>query len=239
MGRMALRPAWLLGAVLLLAMLAMFAGAAAMAGGPQGTGTIAGVVIMDDPPAPSTLEANADQAVCGETVPNEEIVATDVGQVADAVIRVTGVPWPDGVPSPKIDNIGCRFVPHVQIAPTRSQLLVTSQDETLHSTHAYDDRQRTDFNIAMPFPGMEINRPLRRPGVVRIACDSHLWMRGWVVVSNDIGAVSGADGSFTIEGVPAGEHELTIWHEVLGAQPLTVTVTAGATTEVELTLVRQ
>lgn len=231
----------MLATVVMVAMLAMVAmpGAASRSGGTQGTGTITGVVTMDDPPAPSTLEVNADQAVCGETVPNEEIVATEAGQVANAVIRVTDVPWPDDVPPPKIDNIDCLFVPHAQIAPTRSQLLVTSQDETLHSTHSYDDRQRTDFNIAMPFPGMEVTRPLRRPGVVRIACDSHLWMEGWIVVSNDIGAVSGADGSFTIEGVPAGEHELTIWHEVLGAQPQTVTVTAGQATEVAFTLGRQ
>ena len=41
-----------------------------------------------------------------------------------------------------------------------------SADETLHSTHAYDDRQRTMFNVAIPFPGLNIKRPLRRPGVV-------------------------------------------------------------------------
>ena len=205
-------------------------------GGVQTTGTISGAITMKDPPLPSTLATNADQAVCGETVPNEEIVATDVGQVADAVIRVTGVPWPDGVPSPKIDNIGCRFVPHVQIAPTRSQLLVTSQDETLHSTHAYDDRNRTDFNIAMPFSGMNVTRPLRRPGVMRVQCDSHPWMQGWIVVSNDIGAVSAVDGMFTIGDVPAGTHEVTVWHESLGAQPQTVTVTAGETTTVAFVL---
>ena len=135
-----------------------------------------------------------------------------------------------------IDNAGCRFVPHVQIAPTRSQLEITSQDDTLHSTHAYDDRNRTDFNIAMPFAGMTVTRPLRRPGVVRVECDSHSWMRAWIVVSGDLGAVTGLDGRFTIDGVPAGTHELSIWHERLGGSPQTVTVAAGATVEVQFTL---
>lgn len=222
------------GALLLTALVPMYGGAT----GSQGTGTIRGVVTMGDPPLPSTLEVTADQAVCGEMVPNEEIIADGDGHVANAAVRVTDVPWPAGVTPPTIDNAGCQFVPHVQIAPTRSQLLVTSQDDTLHSTHSYDDRNRTDFNIAMPFAGLEINRPLRRPGVVRIECDSHGWMRGWIVVSNDLGAVSGLDGVFTIEGVPAGTHELTIWHERLSGQPQTVTVTAGDVTEVEFRLER-
>ena len=211
-------------------------GEAVRAGATQAVGTITGVVTMDDPPMPTTVPVTADQAFCGESVPNEEIVADADGHVANAVVRVAGVPWPEGVTPPMIDNVGCRFAPHVQIAPTRSRLLVTSQDDVLHSTHSYDDRQRTDFNIAMPFAGMEVHRPLRRPGVVRIECDSHSWMRGWIVVSNDLGAVSGSGGIFTIEGVPAGTHELTIWHERLAARPQSVTVTAGGTVETAFTL---
>ena len=214
----------------------VLAGAVPLQGGVQATGTITGTVTMDNPPEPSTLEVKADQAVCGDTVLNQEVIADAAGHVANAVLTVSGVPWPTNVTPPTIDNNGCLFVPHVQIAPTRSQLQITSQDDTLHSTHSYDDRNRTDFNIAMPFAGMEVTRPLRRPGVVRVECDSHGWMRGWIVVSNDLGAVSGVDGSFTIDGVPAGTHELSIWHERLGGQAQTVTVTAGETTRVEFTL---
>ena len=211
-------------------------GGVGLQGGVQAVGTITGIVTMHDPPASSTVEVDADPAVCGDTVPNEEIIADTDGHVANAVVRVAGVPWPANVTPPTIDNAGCRFVPHVQIAPTRSQLEITSQDDTLHSTHTYDDRDRTDFNIAMPFAGMHVTRPLRRPGVVRVECDSHSWMLGWIVVSNDLGAVSGTDGRFTIGGVPAGTHELSIWHERLGGQPQAVTVTAGEVTQVEFTL---
>jgi len=174
-----------------------------LAGGAQGTGTITGVVTMNDPPPPSTLAATADQTVCGDTAPNETIVADSDGHVANAVVRVTGLAWPDDGPPPTINNVDCRFV---------------------------------DFNIAMPFAGMNVTRPLRRPGAVRIECDSHTWMRGWVVVSNDRGVVSMPDGMFTIENVPAGTHEVTIWHETLGAQPRSVTVAAGETTMVEFTI---
>ncbi len=227
----------LAGAGVTLAALGLAAGVQT-SGGVQGTGTIRGVVTMADPPPAATLAVTADQAVCGDTVPDEAIVADAAGHVANAVVRLSGVPWPGEAPAPHIDNAGCRFVPRVQIAPTRSQVLVTSQDDTLHSTHTYDDRNRTGFNIAMPFPGLEINRPLRRPGVVRVECDSHGWMRGWIVVSNDRGAVSGRDGVFVLEGVPVGTHELTIWHERLNAAPRAVTVRPGETTEVAIVLER-
>ena len=202
----------------------------------QAVGTITGTVTMDEPPVQSTIAVDTDQAVCGEMVMNEEIVADVAGHVANAVVRLIGVAWPDRVTAPMINNVGCLFVPHVQIVPTRSQLEIRSEDDTLHSTHSYDDRNRTDFNIAMPFAGMNVRRPLRRPGVVRVECDSHSWMRGWIVVSNDLGAVSGLDGTFTIGGVPTGTHELSIWHEQLVGRSRTVTVTAGLEVRVDFQL---
>ena len=214
----------------------VLSGAVALQGGVQATGSITGIVTMDNPPASSTLDVTADKSVCGETMPNEDVVADAAGRVANAVVRVAGVPWPADATPPSINNVGCLFVPHVQIAPTRSQLEITSEDNVLHSTHSYDDRDRTEFNIAMPFAGMTVTRPLRRPGIVRVECDSHAWMRAWVVVSNDLGAVSDVDGGFTIEGVPPGTHELSIWHERLGGRPQSVTITADQTTEVRFTI---
>ena len=108
----------------------------------QGTGTIRGVVTMADPPPSGTLAVNTDHA-------DEAIVADAAGHVANAVVRLPGVPWPAERPSPRIDNAGCLFVPRVQIAPTRGQVLVTSQDDTLHSTHTYDDRNRTEVAIVL------------------------------------------------------------------------------------------
>lgn len=48
--------------------------------------------------------------------------------------------------------------------------------------------------------------------------------------------MSGLDGIFVLEDVPAGAHELAVWHERLGAVPRTVTVRAGETTEVAIVL---
>ena len=202
----------------------------------QETGAIAGRVTVMDAPEPRMVEVTADQAVCGEEVEDRAVVVDGSGGLTNAVILVAGVPWGDARPEPVIDNAGCHFVPRVQVAPTRSVLTVRSADDVLHTTHAYDDRQRTLFNIAIPFPGLEIERPLRRPGPVRVECDSHGWMRGWIYVTDNVGTVSGAGGRYELTGIPPGVYDLTVWHERYGSVTRQVTVTAGGTADASFTL---
>jgi hypothetical protein len=47
------------------------------------------------------------------------------------------------------------------------------------------------------------------------------------VFANPYFAVSGADGKFSIAGVPDGTHEIEAWHEKLGIKTGTVTVAGG------------
>ena len=202
----------------------------------QGMGTVTGTVTTDEMPDARLVAVTTDQVVCGNQVEDRVAVVDARGGVANAVRIVTGVPWGDVKPEPVINNAGCYFVPRVQVAATRSLVKVTSEDDTLHTTHAYDDRQRTLFNIAIPVPGIEIDRPLRRPGPVRIECDSHGWMRGWVYVTDDVGAVSGSDGRFELTGIPAGSYSVKVWHELYGEQSQQVTVTADGTTEISFNL---
>ena len=215
------------------------AGCLALCGAPldgQGAGTLAGVVTVDTVPERVLVTVDTDQAVCGAEIEDQATLVDPSGGVANAVVRVAGLPWSEDPPAPAINNAGCFFVPRVQVARTRSRLAITSEDDTLHSTHAYDDRQRTMFNIALPFPGLNVTRPLQRPGVVRIECDSHGWMRGWIHVTNDVAAVTDQAGRFEIAGVPPGVHELAVWHERYEGAPRTVTVTAGAVTAADFTL---
>ena len=204
----------------------------------QGVGSIRGIVTVADS-VDTTLrmvDVTADQSVCGERVEDRAAVVDPSGGLANAVIIVTGLPWNDTKPEPVINNSGCYFVPRVQVAATRSVVVLTSEDDVLHTTHAYDDRQRTLFNIAIPIPGLEIERPLRRPGPVRIECDSHGWMRGWVYVTDNIGTVTASNGQFELTDIPAGSYELTVWHEQFSGQSQRVTVSPDGQTEASFTL---
>ena len=198
-------------------------------------GVIAGRVMVTRVPDPVMVAVTTDQAVCGTEVEDRATVVSPDGGVANAVIVVAGAPWTAKAdpPAPSINNQRCYFEPRVQVARTRSLVAVTSEDDTLHTTHAYDDRARTEFNIAIPVAGMTIQRPLRRPGLVRVECDSHGWMRGWVYVTDDMAGVTGLDGRFELTGVPPGTYEVTVWHERYTGASQQVTVTAGGTAQAD------
>ena len=99
-----------------------------------------------------------------------------------------------------------------------------------HNIHTYAAKNEgTNRTVA---PGGEFKYKLTKDESVKITCDIHPWMLGWVYVSSDNRwAVSASDGSFTIADVPAGEYKLTIWHEQLGKARATVVVAEDGSSE--------
>jgi plastocyanin len=179
---------------------------------------------------PATLKADKDVAVCGKTpIPDETLVVAKDGGLANAVVSIEGVPGAATKPSTAtIDQTGCRYQPHVQAVSTGSSLVMGNSDPLLHNVHAYHG-DRTVFNAAMPIPNMKLPpKKLDKAGVVNLKCDAgHAWMSAYIVVKpHGFVAVTGADGTFKIEGVPAGSYTAEIWHEKLGTKKVQVTVAA-------------
>ena len=217
--------------LLVLALTALAADASA-----QG-GTINGVVTTAVP-ALRPLRVTADIKVCGTQLPDEAIEVGPGGGLANVVVTLTGVKVKAPYPDPQVTNEGCRFVPRVQLARAGAPTKTTSKDPLLHTTNAQQDGGRTLFNVGLPVPNLVVTRPLAGPGLVRLTCNTHTWMRGFIVVTDEMGAVSGADGRFQLTGVPPGTYELKVWHEMLKTPPVKVTVTAGGSTDVKLSLNR-
>jgi hypothetical protein len=63
--------------------------------------------------------------------------------------------------------------------------------------------------------------------MVPLECNVHGWMNAYLgVLPHSFFAVSGTDGSYTIQGLPAGTYEIEAWHEKYGTQTASVTVPA-------------
>jgi hypothetical protein len=201
-------------------------------------GTIVGVITTKEAARPA-IRVTIDPAICGSTMPDESIVVDGAGHVSGAVVSIPGVK----VQAPAealIVNNGCRFVPHVSLVRPKGSVKMLSKDAVLHTMHAAAGDGKALFNVSLPIPNMTLSRPIDRVGVVTLSCSTHTWMRGYLVVTDDLAATSGADGSFKLENVPAGVVELRVWHEALKTTaPIKVTVKDGETTTVPVALVRQ
>jgi len=116
---------------------------------------------------------------------------------------------------------------------------ISSNDPILHNTHPLNaETNATIYNIAMPFKGFTVNKPLpASPGLIKVKCDAHEWMRAWILeLDHPYFATTGADGHFTLKDVPPGRYTLVAWHEAAGEKSEPVVVAAGKSTESKISL---
>ena len=204
-------------------------------------GIVQGKVVFNGAVKKKTVLPTKDKQVCGGIRKEPLILVGDGGAVEDSVVYLKGIEsgkaWPEMMTKvPVLDQKSCRFQPHVQVA-RQGSLDIVNSDPVLHNTHGYYGK-RTAFNVALPEKDQKVTKVLKRPGTVKVDCDAHGWMLGWVqVVDNPYFFQTGEDGAFSITDVPPGDYTLVVWQEWLGDTETPITVEAGETTalDVELT----
>jgi plastocyanin len=159
----------------------------------------------------------------------------DDGALANVVVYVRDVPAgrPAAAEPVTMDNLKCRFVPHVLAATVGQTLVIHNSDPFLHDAHAWLGT-KTLFNRAL-IKGSTIREPLEEPGLIHINCNvRHTWMQAHVFVSpNPYHAVTDQSGRFRIDGVPPGTYTVTMWHELVGSKDQQVTVADGQATTLD------
>ena len=208
----------------------------------SGGGTITGKVLFQGDVPMRKIITTKDQDVCGGIREEPEIIVDAGKAVTDAVVYLAkvdkGKAWAADAPKPLLDQHKCIFSPRVQVMRA-GKLEVKNSDPVLHNTHGFYGK-RTAFNLALPNKDQVVETDLDRAGTVRIECDAHGWMLGWIyVVDNPYYAVTGADGSFTITDVPPGDYTLIATHEFTGPIEIPVTVKAGEETSAPVELKKQ
>ena len=130
------------------------------------------------------MRVTIDQKMCGNELPDESIVVDAQGRLANAVVILTGVKRAASAGS-VVTNEKCRFGPRVQLARPNANVRTTSKDPILHTTQAQLENGRSIFNVALPIPGINITKPIGGAGTVRLNCNTHPWMRGWMIVTDE------------------------------------------------------
>jgi plastocyanin len=221
--------------------------AAASGGGPKvdaaTAGNIEGVVAFDGAaPKNEPIKMNADP-VCVKANPTPQTQETY--EVADGKLANVFVYVKDGLgnfsydpPSGgvTIDQQGCRYHPHVFGIRVGQELTIQNSDPTLHNIHALP-KGNAEFNTGQPIQGMKTTHVFTAKEVmVPFKCDVHGWMNAFIgVVDNPYFAVTGADGKFSLKGLPPGTYTLEAWHEKAGTQTAQVTIGAKETKQATFT----
>ncbi|HEY1303185.1 MAG TPA: hypothetical protein VGF24_06530 [Vicinamibacterales bacterium] len=196
-----------------------------------GESTITGRIKFEGTaPTPKVIRMDSD-SLCMPEGPNTSEVLV-VGP--DNGLRNVFVYVKDGLgdrtfPAPKtpvvLDQKGCKYSPHVFGAQVGQPVTIINSDPTLHNIHAIA-KSNAEFNVGQSKKGMTTTKTFDKPEImVPFRCDVHGWMNAFGgIVPHPFFAVSKADGSFEIKGLPAGTYTLEAWHEKLGTQTTKVTV---------------
>lgn len=188
---------------------------------PARPGTLFGAVTYDgEPPRMRTVGAGNEPG-CGhhDTPPLQQDWVVADGKVANAVVwlhkrpaDLASAPAPET--SATLDQRGCLYAPHMLAMRVGQTLQVLNSDETNHNVNVQARKnassntncQRGSEPLEMVFQKEEVAVPF--------SCDIHPWMGASVAVfEHSFFAVSGADGTWAIEGLTPGTYEVRLWHE--------------------------
>jgi plastocyanin len=200
--------------------------------GAQGGGTIEAEVKYNGAPKVEKLKVNKDTEKCGTETTIEHVAVGANKGLANAVVSVPDAKGAKAAAKSVVDQHGCKFVPHVVVMQP-GELDVKNSDDILHNLHTYSTANPS-INKAQPKFKKVMTEKLEKPEFVKLTCDVHSWMLGWVAVVPGLAGVTDANGVAKIDNVPAGKHKIEVWHETLGKQEKEVDVKAGQVTKVSI-----
>lgn len=120
---------------------------------------------------------------------------------------------PEG--KPVLDNVMCKFEPHVMALRVGQKIEVKNSDEAGHNAKfGFFTNKEVNPMIAAG-KSVFVETTDEEKAATKVECSIHPWMNAYVFVLNHpyIG-ISGVDGKIKIEKLPAGvELDFKIWHE--------------------------
>jgi len=201
------------------------------------------VSVVYQGPIPAAREINMSSAggcaaLHPEPVYEQPLRATD-GHLADAVVYIKSGFGDRAFTFPTapvvIDQRGCLYEPRVAALMVGQPLEFRNSDPEAHNVRSRPEEIKAwNFMLSRPQAKRTLYFDKAEVGV-RVGCDIHPWMSAFVsVLANPYFGVTPESGVVTLQGVPAGEYVVGVWHEQLGEREQSVTVTPKGEATVEI-----
>jgi plastocyanin len=205
-------------------------------------GTIRGQVkLKGEAPTPEKVEITKDEDTCGKTEKiNESLLVGSDNGLQNVVVSIENIQRGKRQQRVRegalLDQKDCRYVPHVVLVPVGVSLTLKNSDGILHNVHSHSV-ENPPFNKPQPKFKKTMQATFTKPETIKITCDAHAWMSGWIVVhEHPYYTVTDESGRFVLTNVPSGEYTLRVWHEALGEGRHSVSVAPKAEARVQLEL---
>ena len=122
-----------------------------------------------------------------------------------------------------------QFAPRVTLITLGTKVTFPNFDTVRHHVYSFSPIKTFELKLYAGVPNAPVT--FDKPGVAVLGCNIHDTMAAWIVVADTpwFGR-SAANGRARIEGVPAGNYRLRLWHAGLGPgiEPAPVAITVGA-----------
>lgn len=194
------------------------------------------VTFSGQAPAPTPISMASDPR-CPTGATAQPVLVGANGSLQNAFVYVKdglgNLKFPVPATPVVLDQNGCQYSPHVFGVQVGQTVEILNSDPTLHNIHAWPTINQ-EFNVGQALQGLREKHVFSTKEVmVPFKCDVHKWMNAYVgVLDHPFYAVTGADGTFSLEGLPPGTYTVEVWHEKLGTQTQSVTIAAKETRDV-------
>lgn len=128
-----------------------------------------------------------------------------------------------------------QFLPRLLVVPVGSTVTFPNHDSFKHNVFSLSEAG--PFDLGLYSRGDGKSAQFDKPGVIRVYCNVHATMSGFILVlASPWSAQAAGDGTFLIKDVPPGEYTLHAWHERVKevTQPLVVPAVGNSGVRIEL-----
>jgi plastocyanin len=175
-------------------------------------------------PAPRTSPTTPPAEVVGRVETTS--ASGEKSPATGAVVWVPGVPAARAAAPPAMSSSQKRFAPHVIAVAQGTVVSFPNQDKVFHNV--FSRTTGSEFDLGLYRNGASRSVRFSKPGLVRVYCNIHPDMAGYVrVVEDGVFTTTDDKGAFRLTGIPPGRRVVQVWDERGGEKQFPLELEAG------------